>query len=193
LLDLSAWARSSQANVRWTELVERDELLCHPVFAVELLPSAINAQDYHRMRQELAEAFDWVWPDIETARVALGLQAQLASSGPAPHRVKTPDLLIAALAAQHGVGVLHYGGDYDVVRDHGGRKFESEWLAPRGTLGGPAESALTARKAYRKAFGERMAQLQADADLEVWPEVVAWMDEQLLARGLAVPPAPTVP
>jgi len=136
LIDLSAWARSGHRDAvdRWTALVEGDELVCHPVFALELLHNAVNAADFRRLALDLDRAFDWVWPDRETASVALGLQRQMATSAPTAQRVKTADLLIAALAVQHGVGVLHYDTDYDAIRERGRGAFVSEWLAKRGSL-----------------------------------------------------------
>ncbi len=195
LIDLSAWARSGHADTRgrWAALLQDDQLLCHPVFGVELLHNAINPADYRGLREDLDKGFEWVWPDGETAKVAVGMQQRMATSMPTGQRVKTADLLIAALAVQHGVGVLHYDSDYDHIRDRGGESFESEWLAPRGSLEGANEGPANARRAYRKALGRRMVQLQDDVDLEVWPGLIDWMDDQLRARGLEVPPPVDVP
>lgn len=195
LIDLSAWARSGHSEVRerWTQLVEGDCLLCHPFFAVELLHNAINPQDYRRLREDLDKAFDWVWPDEATSAAAVEMQRKMATRAPGGQRVKTADLLIAALAVQHGVGVLHYDKDYDAIRDRGGESFHSEWLAKRGTLAGTRESAASARQPYKDALGQRMIQLQDDSDLEVWPKLIEWMDDRLQERGLALPPPPNLP
>ncbi len=78
-------SRSSHpsASARWTDLIEGDELACHPVFALELLHNGINAEDHQRLRNDLEAAFDWVWPDDDTARLALRLQQrELPISGP---------------------------------------------------------------------------------------------------------------
>jgi predicted nucleic acid-binding protein len=194
LIDLSAWARSSHrsARARWKGLVEGDELACHPVFALELLHNSINAEDHQRLRNDLEAAFDWVWPNDDTARLALRLQQRMATARACAQRVKTADILISALAVQHQLGVLHYDADYDLIRRYGGERFDSRWLAPRGTLEGPSELANQSRSAYRKAFGERMVQLQGNADLEVWPEVIAWMDRQLADRALPIPGPPDI-
>ena len=192
LIDLSAWARSSAAADRWRELVERGDLRCHPVFAIELLHNARDEADYLQLRQDINEAFDWVWPDDETTRIAMRMQSHMATQATG-QRVKTADLLIAALAVQHELGVIHYDRDYDQIRDRGGHAFESHWLAPRGSLETAGEAAVTTRRTYRKAFGARMIQLQDDTDLEVWPDLIKWMDRQLRERGLEVPPAPDLP
>lgn len=192
LIDLSAWARSGHPDAcgRWEAWLGNDDLLCHPVFAVELLHNAINPADYRRLKDDLERGFDWVWPDRITADIAIGMQQKMATSAPTAQRVKTADLLIAALAVQHDVGVLHYDSDYDLIGDRGGESLQSEWLAPRGSLESRQEGAVNARRVYSNAFGQRMVQLQDDADLEVWPELIGWMDDQLRVRGLDVPPAP---
>ena len=190
LLDLSAWARSGHPDVRerWAELIDTDRLLCHPIFAVELLHNAINPRDYQQLRNDLEQAFDWIWPNTETAEIAIRLQQRLATSATAGQRVKTPDLLIAALAVQHGVGVLHYDADYDVILDRGGEYFLGEWLAPRASLETDTERRESARKVFRKSFGERMRQLDNNTDLEVWPELITWLDDALRKRGHEPPP-----
>jgi hypothetical protein len=68
-----------------------------------------------------------------------------------------------------------------------------EAAAGEPTVHAEAAPAALARRAYSKAFGRRMVQLQDDVDLEVWPELIDWMNDQLLARGIDVPPPPDVP
>ena len=64
---------------------------------------------------------------------ALRAQRALAHVHPLFHRsVTLPDLLIAAAAAEAGVGVLHYDADYDTLATV--LDFESRWIAPRGSL-----------------------------------------------------------
>jgi predicted nucleic acid-binding protein len=192
LIDLSAWARSGHpgARKRWEALLDSDQLLCHPVFAVELLHNAIDPADYRRLREDLEKGFAWAWPDRGTADIALEMQQKMATGGPTGQRVKTADLLIAALAAQRDVGVLHYNRDYDLIRDRGRTSLQSEWLAKRGSLESAHERAASARSAHARAFGQRMIQLRDGADLHVWPELIEWMDDQLRARGLEVPARP---
>jgi predicted nucleic acid-binding protein len=53
----------------------------------------------------------------------------LAKSAPSPgyHKVRWPDLLIAATAASRGFGVLHHDHDFDRIREV--LEFDSVWLA----------------------------------------------------------------
>ena len=48
--------------------------------------------------------------------------------------MKLPDLLVAALADQHGLGVLHYDADFDTLAGHTTLTFRSRWIAERGSV-----------------------------------------------------------
>ncbi|HYV17120.1 MAG TPA: PIN domain-containing protein [Conexibacter sp.] len=133
LLDNSAWARRRQAAVR--ARVARDMgaglvATCLP-FLLEAGYSARSAHDHATIVTDLA-----MLPRVEITpaveRHALEAQAALASVG--HHRLSPIDILIAACAHESGAGVLHYDRDYDVLREHTRLRFQSEWLAPAGTL-----------------------------------------------------------
>ena len=70
--------------------------------------------------------------DHDVEQRALDAQRQLARVG--HHRLPPVDLLVAAVADRHGLGVLHYDGDYDVLAEKTDLTFDSVWLAPRGSL-----------------------------------------------------------
>ena len=63
---------------------------------------------------------------------ALAAQAQLARVG--HHRLPPVDLIIAALADRHELGVLHCDHDYDLIADKTDLAFDSVWFTDRGTL-----------------------------------------------------------
>lgn len=63
---------------------------------------------------------------------AIDAQARLATVG--HHRIPPADLMIAAIADVEGIGVIHYDADYDRILDHTDLRFESRWLAPRGSI-----------------------------------------------------------
>lgn len=65
-------------------------------------------------------------------RRAIRAQEQLARIG--QHRLPPVDLLTAALAEAHGLGVLHYDSDYDLIAERTDLRFESRWLAPQGSI-----------------------------------------------------------
>jgi predicted nucleic acid-binding protein len=65
-------------------------------------------------------------------RLAKQTQRELAAIG--HHRLSPADVMIAACAHTAEAGVLHYDGDYDILAAKTSLVFESEWLAPRGSL-----------------------------------------------------------
>lgn len=137
LLDHSAYSRLNAAGLeagRRNEVLEAIEDLrvsvCLP-FLLEAGYSARSARDHAATLRALL-AFPRAEPDAATTDRALEAQRQLAGSG--HHRLPPVDLIIAALADRHGLGVLHYDADYDVIAERTGLEFDSVWLAPRGTL-----------------------------------------------------------
>ncbi|MGA4545598.1 PIN domain nuclease [Uniformispora flossi] len=131
LLDTSALQRRAkpQARLLLDELSERGGLaVCGPV-EMEVMYSARNVGEALRMREWL-RGFDHlpmpdeVWDraiDVRHLAVAKGIHRALS----------LPDLLIAATAERHGVTVLHYDGDYDMIAAITGQPMR--WIAPPGT------------------------------------------------------------
>jgi hypothetical protein len=137
LIDSSAWHRMWDDDVpdfRATELaedfVEARLAVCLP-FLLESGFSARDRPDHAELVEEFA-ALPTLSIDAEVERRALAAQAQLARIG--HHRVPPSDVIIAAIADRHGVGVLHYDKDFDVLLEKTGLEFDSEWLMPRGSI-----------------------------------------------------------
>ena len=139
LLDNSAWARVGLGRLqpadreRWEASVRADDLIVSPPFALEALYSARDVGDYQQLAEEL-RGFRQLGANDRTWRLAAEAQAALAADAAVSHRVKPIDLLLAAVADQHAVGVLHYDHDYDTIRDHTPLAFRSVWIAERGSI-----------------------------------------------------------
>jgi predicted nucleic acid-binding protein len=135
LLDNSAWARLSVApEERAGEIadaVERGQIATCLPFLLEAGYSARTARDHADLLAQLSALPHFAIDDAVEQR-ALGAQHQLARSG--HHRLPPVDLLVAAVADRHGLGVLHYDGDYDLLAERTDLDFESVWLAPHGSL-----------------------------------------------------------
>lgn len=69
-----------------------------------------------------------------TLRLAIEAQARLAQAPGVSHRVKPIDLLLAVIAHEHGLGVVHYDHDYDTIAAHSGLRLRSVWITARGTV-----------------------------------------------------------
>ena len=137
LLDNSAWSRivaaklpadRAEAVAGWIE--QRQLATCLP-FLLEAGYSARSAADRKTMMSDL-ERLPRVAVDGGVESLALATQRELAEVG--HHRLPPPDVLIAACAHRADAGVLHYDRDYDLIAEHTGLVFESEWLAPPGSL-----------------------------------------------------------
>ena len=137
LIDNSAWARlghTALAPRRSEEIASELEAggiaVCLP-FLLEAGYSARSAAEHGEILAELL-SLPFVSIDERVERRALDAQQQLARAG--HHRVPPVDILIAALADQHGLGILHYDGDYELILGGTDLGFESEWLVERGSL-----------------------------------------------------------
>jgi predicted nucleic acid-binding protein len=137
LLDNSAWVRLADARLpaaRADEVataIEDGRIAGCLLFLLEAGYSARNALEHDRLLDELL-ALPQLHIDEEVDRRALDAQRELARAG--PHRLPPVDLLVAAIADRHGAGVLHYDHDYDLIAEKTGLRFDSVWLAPRGSL-----------------------------------------------------------
>jgi predicted nucleic acid-binding protein len=137
LLDNSAWARLDQAAVaqhRADEIagwLEEGRIACCLPFLLEAGYSARNARDHDELLSELT-ALPKVPIDERVEARAIDAQRQLARAG--HHRLPPVDLIIAAVADIHGLGILHYDNDYEVVSEKTDLRFDAVWLAPRGSI-----------------------------------------------------------
>lgn len=103
---------------------------CLP-FMLEAGYSARSAEDHEHAMNEIL-ALPWAVIDAAVERRALDGQRQLARVG--HHRLTPVDLLLAALADEHGLGILHYDRDFDVIAEKTDLRFASIWLAEPGSL-----------------------------------------------------------
>jgi predicted nucleic acid-binding protein len=139
LLDMSAWARVLLDRLgrhelsRFEDAARAGELLTSEPFKLEALYSARGSDDYARLAERLA-ALPVAPSGPATLRLALDAQSELAHTPGVSHRVKPVDLLLAAIAHEHALGVLHYDHDYDVIAEHSGLRVRSVWIAPRGSI-----------------------------------------------------------
>lgn len=133
LIDNSAWARRHDRLVRerFAGLVEEgDVAVCLP-FLLEAGYSARSGGDHVQLLADLS-TLPRVEIDRTTESLALEAQGKLARIG--HHRLAPSDIVIATCAHRAAGGVIHYDGDYDLVAKHTELEFDSEWLAPPGSL-----------------------------------------------------------
>lgn len=132
LADKSALARIRHPAVAavLVPLVAAGQLACCGVLDLELLYSARGHRDFVAIREELVN-----YPRLAMAQAdfdrAVSVMEQLARRG--QHRAAAlPDLLLAAVAQRHGVTLLHYDADFDLVAAVTGQP--ARWVVPRGSV-----------------------------------------------------------
>lgn len=138
LIDNSAWARltvterlSARRRGEVADAIEAGDIFTCLPFLLEAGYSARSENDHARIIEGLL-ALPYVEIDAGAERRAVDAQRELARTG--HHRIPPVDLLIASIATHHGLGVLHYDGDYDVLAKRTSLEFESVWLARRGSI-----------------------------------------------------------
>ncbi|MFD8784142.1 PIN domain nuclease [Kitasatospora sp. NPDC059599] len=131
LIDKSAFARHSKPPVR--ALVDRlfreGRLAICGAVELEIMHSARSKGDALQIREGLS-GFDRLPTPDEVWDRAIEVQALLTAEGNW-RALSVPDLVIAATAERHGVTVLHYDGDYDMIAAVTGQP--TEWVVPPGT------------------------------------------------------------
>jgi hypothetical protein len=111
--------------------IESDRIVTCLPFVLEAGYSARAAADHRELMDELL-ALPWAAIDEAVERRAIDAQRQLTRTG--HHRLPPVDLLLAALAERHQLGILHYDRDYDLIAARTDLRFTSEWLAQAGSL-----------------------------------------------------------
>jgi predicted nucleic acid-binding protein len=147
LLDWSAYVRVALAQMRpergrrlgkaalddFKDAVRADRLYVSPPFRLEARYSALTAAQFDVLSEYLDD-FRAAHGDADTWPLAEKAQRELADNPSLSHRVAPNDLLLAAIASQHGLGILHYDSDFDLLAKHTTLDFESVWIAPAGSV-----------------------------------------------------------
>ena len=134
LADTSAWHHSTSPSLadRWRRHLEEDRIATTPPVLLEVLYSARSARDYELTAGRLG-ALRHLPCGSQAWERAIDVQCRLAHKGALHHRsVRTPDLLVAAVAEVEGAIVWHYDADFDRIAEITGQPVE--WIAPRGSL-----------------------------------------------------------
>jgi predicted nucleic acid-binding protein len=133
IADKSAWQRADHSGVaeEWHRAMVAGQIAICPIVKLELLYSTRDSDGFDELETLLAALWD---VPLTRSVTDAGIEAMraLAHRRRLYHRVKLPDILIAAAAQDVAIGVLHYDHDYDRLAEV--LNFESRWLAPPGSL-----------------------------------------------------------
>jgi hypothetical protein len=132
IADTSVWARKADLPEFQLRLLA-GLVGVTDMIVMELLYSARDAADYVQVEDDLAacnlhrvEPQDW----DEGRRVWRELLRR--GAGPQHRRVGHQHLLTASVAARHGLSVVHYDADFDLIASITGQPVR--WAAPPGSL-----------------------------------------------------------
>lgn len=131
LLDTSVIKRLSRPAVRRAvePLAEAGAVARTQITDLEVGYSARNETEWQRLMVALS-AFDLIESTASHHRRALGIQRLLAARSERGRKI--PDLLIAAAGEEHGLVVLHYDADFDLIAAVTGQP--CQWIVPAGTI-----------------------------------------------------------
>lgn len=97
----------------------------------QVLYGARSRDDYEAIRADRVLAYEYLPVNDEDWHRALEVQRVLAARGQL-RAVAVPDLLIAASAERHGVELVHYDTDFDLIVDASGQR--ARWVVARGSI-----------------------------------------------------------
>jgi predicted nucleic acid-binding protein len=132
--DTSAWARASHPTVapQWEAAANTGELIACPIITLELLYDAPDRKRVEAVTDATVGMRDAPITRSVTSAAIRAIQDLAAKGSVGAHRVRVPDALIAAAAAERGFAVLHYDHHFDklaTVLD-----FTSQWIAEPGSM-----------------------------------------------------------
>jgi predicted nucleic acid-binding protein len=132
--DTSAWARAANTAVapQWKAAARAGEIVACPVVTLELLYDALDQEHVERVAEAMS-ALRQAPITRSVTDAAISAIRELAATGSAgSHRVRVPDAMIAAAAAERGFGVLHYDQHFDRLTSVLG--FRNQWVAEAGSI-----------------------------------------------------------
>ena len=136
IADTSAWIWVPRAPAEiksdFAEAVRSGQIRTSALVKLELLYGTADRTEFEQRDAQLA-ALEEVRLSRYVGDAAVGALRELKDRGsPGYHKVKLPDALIAAAAAERGFNVLHYDRDYDRLEQV--LNFTAMRLAPQGSL-----------------------------------------------------------
>lgn len=132
LIDKSVLARMRSQSVveRVRPIIESGDAVSCAIIDLEVLYSARSHEDLLETARRRRLAYDDVPLTPSVFDRALHIQQRLAAHG--KHRLPIPDLIIAAAAIEHGLTVLHYDADFELIAEVTDQP--TEWVVPRGSV-----------------------------------------------------------
>ncbi len=134
IADTSAWARAQNPAVapQWEAAALAGELIACPVITLELLYDAPDRDHVNALAAAIADLREAPITRSVTNAAIRAMQDLAARGAPGAHRVRVPDVLVAAAAAERGFAILHYDHHFDKLATV--LSFTSQWVAEPGSI-----------------------------------------------------------
>jgi predicted nucleic acid-binding protein len=155
IVDTSAWSRRdlSEVNAQLNDILGEhgdSVFVLSPAVLLELLRGPQN-DEVAVERKTLTETMELLPADAKTFELAADAMEVLATHSAEAHRLPLADLITAALAHQHGCGVIHLDEDFEELAQHSGLSFDQRRIAlpgedPEGGSGHPVADRQRALK-----------------------------------------------
>jgi predicted nucleic acid-binding protein len=130
--------KSAIARIRYPEVfavvgsrIEAGLVATCAMVEFEILWSTRSVAEFNEVRMDRRQAYEWLPMEDQHWSRALDVQQQLWATGQL-RTVPLPDLLIAAVAEQHRLIVIHYDADYERIAAI--TQQPVEWVVPRGSV-----------------------------------------------------------
>lgn len=128
IVDTSAWSRRAtpKVNEQLNDILsEADDgvFVLSPAVLLELLRGP-QGDDVAVERETLTASMELLSVDATTLALAADAMVALATHDAVAHQLPPSDLITAALAHQHGCGVVHVDDDFQRLAHHSGLRFE---------------------------------------------------------------------
>ncbi len=128
IVDTSAWSRRDipKVNEQLNDILSEHEdsvFVLSPAVLLELLRGPQD-EEVAVERETLTESMELLPADAKTFELAADAMQALAAHDAEAHRLPLSDLVTAALAHQHGCGVIHLDEDFEQLAHHSGLSFE---------------------------------------------------------------------
>lgn len=131
LVDTSVTARVSNDHVLsiLRAFMLNGEICRTSLVDLEMGSQARNSREWETLIDSVG-----VFPTLETSQrnVQRALQVQRLLAAKSQRGRKIPDLLIAAVAEENNLTVLHYDADFDIIAEVTGQS--CRWVVPAGTI-----------------------------------------------------------
>ena len=131
LVDTSVVTRASNEHVKSVlrAFLLNGEICRTTLVDLEMGGQARNSREWEGLTDSVVP-----FPTVETAERNLqrALQVQRLLAAKSQRGRKIPDLLIAAVAEEHNLTVLHYDSDFDIIAEVTGQS--CRWIVPAGTI-----------------------------------------------------------